>query len=326
MNTKKIAALFPGQGSQYVEMAKTLLDNFPWAGSLYEEASDSIKTDLKALCLNGPADQLQLTENQQPCILVTSYAWFQALRKNLDFRPYAGAGHSLGEYSAMLSGGALTLAEAVPLVRARGQLMQKAVPVGAGKMAAIIGLSDDKVVSLCEKASQGEHSVVVPANFNAPSQVVIAGHTDAVERAEQIASGDSDPELKARKVIPLNVSAPFHSPLMTPVAREFFPYLEKIEWKNPDFPVVSNVDSEFRREGPWAKILRDQVDHPVLWTSCAATLETAGSEIFVEMGPSKVLTGLAKRIVKEARLYTLDSMEDFRLFEKAYQEDSHAER
>lgn len=313
----KIAALFPGQGSQAVGMPKALIENFPWTKAIYEEASDALHEDLLRLCLEGPADRLQLTENAQPAILTTSYAWFEVLRKGLDFRPAAGSGHSLGEYSALLAAGALTLSEAVPLVRTRGRLMQAAVPVGKGKMAALLGLDDDKVIALCERASEGEHSLVVAANFNAPAQVVIAGHTDAVERAEAMAA---TPEFAARKVIPLNVSAPFHSPLMSGVARDFVSYLQGVEWKKPVFPVVNNLDGRWRAEGDWASLLRDQIDHPVRWTACVRTLETQGMSAFVEMGPGSVLTALVKRTTKAAKLFSVDSLESMKKLETALKE------
>jgi [acyl-carrier-protein] S-malonyltransferase len=172
----KFAALFPGQGSQSVGMIKVLRDEFPYTREIFEEANDALREDLAKLCLEGPEASLQLTHNAQPALLMTSYAWFRVLKRTLDFRPAAGAGHSLGEYSALCAAGAMTLTEAVKLVRKRGELMQTAVPQGKGKMAAVIGLDDDKVKELCAKATEGPHSLVVPANFNAPSQVVIAGH------------------------------------------------------------------------------------------------------------------------------------------------------
>jgi [acyl-carrier-protein] S-malonyltransferase len=309
------AALFPGQGSQYPGMSKALLDHFPGVKIHFEEASDHLSIDLLKLCDEGPSDELQLTKNAQPAILVTSFSWFQVLKNHLGFRPAASAGHSLGEYSALTSSGALPLAEAVRLVRKRGELMQEAVPQGKGKMTAVIGLDDETVKEICVSASQGEQCLVVPANFNAPSQVVVAGHAAAVDKFCQLAQGESHPKWKARKLVTLNVSAPFHCPLMTPTAEAFMPYLEKASWSNPQFPVVSNLDAKLRSDGNWAPILRDQIDHPVLWTSCVTTLERHGIKQMIELGPSRVLTGLVKRIVDGVTTFSIDSLDDLKKLE-----------
>ncbi len=311
-----ISVVFPGQASQYVGMSKVLVEEFPWTHQIYEEASDAIKENVLKLCSEGPEESLQLTKNQQPSILTTSYAWFQVLKKTLDFFPFAGGGHSLGEYSALLASGALTLTEAVKLVRTRGELMQNAVPQGKGKMAAVLGLSDDKVIALCQKATQNNNSsLVVPANFNAPSQVVIAGHAEAVDRAQTIANDPNSGELKARKFVPLNVSAPFHSPLMKPVAQNFTSHLQSVKWQSRQFPIVHNVDAQIRKEGDLIPLLTQQLDHPVLWTSCVSALVNNGTTAFVEMGPNKVLTGLIKRIADNVKLFSMDSIEDLKKFE-----------
>ncbi len=305
----KLGALFPGQGSQYPGMVRELFNEFGWTREYFEEASDAIQVNLTKLCLDGPADELQLTANAQPAILTTSYAWFQVLKKNLDFAPTAGAGHSLGEYSALTSSGAVSLQEAVKLVRERGRLMQDTVAPGAGKMCALLGLDDAQAKELCEKASEGPDSLVVPANFNAPGQIVIAGHTDAVERAEKLASGEV-PHLKARKVIPLKVSAPFHCPLMKPVADAFEKPLKAVAWKKPAFAIVHNVDAEWRSEGDFPNLLERQIDHPVLWTQCQQTLEKHGVLHCFEMGPGKVLTGLGKRISQDGKFFNIESAAD----------------
>lgn len=299
-------------------MIKDLLENFTWTREIFEEASDALKHDLTKLCLDGPADELQLTSNAQPTILTTSYAWFQVLRRQFDFAPAAGAGHSLGEYSALLASGAMTLTEAVRLVRKRGELMQTAVPAGKGKMAAVLGLADEAVKQLCELASEGTHSIVVPANFNAPSQVVVAGHAGAVDRAEKLAGGER-PELKAKKFIPLKVSAPFHCPLMKPVAEGFVAYLQAVKWQSRRFGIVHNLDAVYRREGDLLPLLRDQIDHPVLWTQCQKTLEAQGATHYVEMGPGRVLVGLGKRIVDNGQFFSMESVSDLKNFEKMYE-------
>lgn len=308
----KIAALFPGQGSQTAGMAKILLDNFPFTREVYEEASDGVGIDIKNLCLNAADSDLQLTANAQPAILTTSTAWFRVLKKTLDFSPGTGAGHSLGEYSALTASDALSLGEAAKLVRKRGELMQSAVPQGKGKMAAVIGLSDEAIRELCQKASEGETSIVVPANFNAPSQVVVAGHKEAVERFEKLATD-------ARKVIPLNVSAPFHCPLMKKVANDFESYLKQVTWKPRKFSVVNNLDAKSRKDGDLVPLLRDQIDHSVLWTACVQTIESEGYTHYIEMGPGKVLTGLVKRIsTQKPTLFNLETLEDFKKFETAF--------
>lgn len=323
MSTNNIAFLFPGQGSQAVGMCKELLELFPATQQIYEEASDALSLNLRKLCLEGPADELQLTYHAQPAILTTSYAWLEVLRKNLDLRPAFAAGHSLGEYTALVSAGALTFGEAVKLVKKRGELMQSAVPVGVGKMAAVLGLDDAKVEALCAAASQGTQSLVVPANYNSPGQVVIAGHATAVDRAEQISASGANPELKARKFIPLSVSAPFHCPLMKPVAEAFVPYLQAVAWKPFSVPVAANLDAKLRRveqRDEVIALLRDQIDHPVRWTACAKSLQDAGAKIFIEMGPGRVLTGLIKRVVEGSKLFGLESHKDFTTLEKAVRE------
>jgi len=243
------------------------------------------------------------------------------LRRELDFRPNAAGGHSLGEYTALLAAGALSLSQAVKLVKVRGELMQSAVPVGRGKMAAIIGMQDTKVVELCELATEGLESIVVAANFNAPMQVVIAGHSEAVDRAAAILDSPDHPEMKAKRFVPLKVSAPFHSPLMKPVADAFLPFLEAVSWEKLSFPVVFNFDAKIRTDTNIASLLKDQVDHPVLWTDCIKNLFESGHGYFLESGPGKVLTGLLKRIVKEAKGYSVDSMERLRSFEAVVKEE-----
>jgi len=315
-------ALFPGQGSQYPGMARVLVDEFSWTRAIYEEASDAIQENLLRLCLDGPEDRLQLTQNAQPAILATSHAWFQVLRRTLDFSPAAGAGHSLGEYTALLCAGSLELATAVRLVRKRGELMQAAVPAGKGRMAALIGPTEDQVKRLCEQASQGETSIVVPANYNGPGQTVIAGHAEAVQRAEKLAGPEGDPSLKARKVVPLKVSAPFHSPLMHPAADAFQPYLTAVRWAERAFPIVHNLDATWRTSGDLPPLLRDQIDHPVLWTQCQAELGRRGLGLFVETGPGKVLSGLGKRILEGARFHSVDGLDALRDLETLFKEQA----
>lgn len=311
----KPSLLCPGQGSQYPGMAKTLLQEFPYTKQIYEEASESLKLDLIKLCNESNQETLQLTFNAQPTLLTTSFAWFSVLKKELQFEPFSAAGHSLGEYTALLCSGALSLSDAVRLVRTRGELMQNAVPVGKGKMAALIGLADEKVNPLCQMASQKD-SVVVAANWNSPGQIVIAGHATAVDQLEKITK--ENPEYKIRKFIPLNVSAPFHSPLMTPVSEKFFPILESVSWNKLQFPISCNLDAKVVKEANWPEVLKKQIDHSVLWTDGIKALSHYGSDTFIEVGPSKVLSGLTKRILDNAKIFSIDSLEEFKTFEKEW--------
>lgn len=311
----KPALLCPGQGSQYPGMAKTLLQEFPYTKEIYEEASESLKIDLIKLCNESNQETLQLTFNAQPSLLTTSFAWFSVLNRELEFEPFLGAGHSLGEYTALLCSRALTLSEAVKLVRTRGELMQNAVPVGKGKMAALIGLADEKVNPLCQLASK-PNSVVVAANWNSPGQIVVAGNSEAVDALEKITK--ENPEYKIRKFIPLNVSAPFHSPLMTPVAEKFFPTLQSIAWKSLKFPISCNLDAKVVKEANWPEVLMKQIDHSVLWTDDIKALSHHGADTFIEVGPSKVLSGLTKRILENPKIFSIDSLEEFKIFEKEW--------
>lgn len=313
---KKFSVLFPGQGSQYPGMSKVLVDNFPWTTQLFEEASDATNENILKLTLEGPEDKLQLTKNSQPAILTTSYAWYQVMRKEFDFAPSGAAGHSLGEYTALLAAEAMTLTEAARLVRVRGEMMQNAVPEGKGKMAAVLGLDDDKIEALCKEASR-EGSVVVPANFNSPGQVVISGDAAAVERAEQLGPTDA---YKARKMIPLKVSAPFHSPLMKVIAEPFGKELKSVQWKTLKFPIAFNVDAKLRHDADIVGLLTTQLFSPVRWTACAQSLGQHIGSAFVECGPGKVLTGLVKRIVDGAELYAVDSDKELKAFETKWKE------
>ncbi len=311
--TGPIAAVFPGQGSQSVGMVKDLFAQFPQSRRFFEEASDCIGLDLGKLCLEGPDDSLQLTANAQPAILTTSYSWFRILQMEKGFAPMAAAGHSLGEYCALLCAGALELGDAVRLVRRRGELMQEAVPAGKGKMAALLGLDDDAARSLCEAASLGPDSLVVPANYNSPGQIVIAGHVAAVERAEQMAL-DKDSRFRARRVIPLKVSAPFHCPLMTPVADIFKAELKAITWKPIRFSVIANMDALPHESQSISDRLEKQIDHPVLWTQCVEKLVAMGMTSFVEPGPGRVLSGLVKRCRDGLTTISIDTFEEFKKF------------
>ena len=310
-NYPKTVAVFPGQGSQVVGMGKDLFEQFSIARETFEEASEAISVDLKKLCFEGPNADLVLTENTQPCLLVTSVAAFRVVEKEFEFRPGAAAGHSLGEYSALVAAGALSLTTATRWVRQRGAAMQQAVPAGSGSMAAVMGIEDSVIHALCAKATSvakeeriktGSNSpveaVVEPANFNAPGQVVIAGSQDAVQKALELLK--TDPEFSGGKAIPLQVSAPFHCRLMKPARekmREVF-QTSKVTPKTPEFPYIPNRTGRMTREaGVILDLLEEQVDHPVLWKQSMASLfEGTTYTQAIEFGPGKVLVGLIKRI------------------------------
>ena len=306
---KSVFAIFPGQGSQHVGMGKDLYQNFAIARETFEEASDAIRVDLKKLCFEGPDSDLVLTENTQPCLLVSSVAAFRVAEKEFQFIPTAAAGHSLGEYSALVALGCLPLSTATRWVRERGLAMQKAVPAGEGTMAAILGLEDDRVKKLCEAATQGAQEkqatpsssllIVEPANFNAPGQVVIAGSTPAVQEALSLIKAGG--EFAGGKAIPLQVSAPFHCKLMSPardrMAQLFAQASSHEKAKNLPCPYVPNRTARLSLESNLVfELLVEQVDHPVLWKQSVETLLNSGMNTSIEFGPGKVLSGLIKRI------------------------------
>ena len=285
-----IAFIFPGQGSQHPGMGKDLAEKFPAARQVFEEADDALGFSLSELCFNGPAEQLQLTENTQPAILTVSIAALRAMESEGFPRPDFVAGHSLGEYSALVAGGALHLRDAIRTVRARGRYMQEAVPVGAGAMAAILGVDLQTVNSGCEQASEGE--VCSAANINSPAQVVIAGATGAIDRAILILK-----ERGARRAMKLNVSAPFHCAMMKPAQDRLAADLGAIQFRDSEMPVVTNVDARAVRS---ADQLRDslvrQVSQPVRWLESVEFLISQGVKTLVEIGPGKVLNGLVRQI------------------------------
>ncbi len=289
----KIAFIFPGQGSQYPGMGRELAESFAAARRVFEEADRAAGFSLSKLCFEGPAEDLQLTANTQPAILAVSVAAAEVLREK-GVSPDYVAGHSLGEYSALVAAGSLGLADAVRLVRKRGQYMQEAVPVGEGAMAAILGIEPAAVQEVCREAAQGE--VVSPANLNSPGQVVIAGTAAAVGRAVELAKARG-----ARRAMLLNVSAPFHCALMEPAGERLAKDLEQLGVADPRVPLVNNVDAALVRSGEEARDgLRRQVSAPVRWEESMRRMRGEGVEIFVEAGPGKVLGGLLRQIDREA--------------------------
>lgn len=274
-------------------MGRGLAESFPAARAAFDEADRALGFSLSGLCFNGPEEDLQLTANTQPAILAASVAAFRALSEN-GFRPDFVAGHSLGEYSALVAAGAVRLGDAARLVRRRGQLMQEAVPVGVGAMAAILGIDAAKVAEACEVAAQGQ--VCAPANFNSPSQIVIAGHKEAVERAVEECKARG-----ARRAMMLKVSAPFHSALMTPAQEKMIEPLKAATFNDLSFPIINNVDAAIVSNGLQSRdALIRQISAPVRWTESVMKMFAEGAQTFVEVGPGKVLIGLVKAIAKDA--------------------------
>lgn len=290
----KYAFIFPGQGSQHAGMGRELAENFKSAALAFEEADDALGFSLSKLCFEGPEEELKLTANTQPAILAASVAALRVLKDETPLTPAFVAGHSLGEYSALVASGALDFADALRTVRARGSFMQDAVPVGVGAMAAILGVEPELLAEICAEAAQGE--VVSPANFNSPGQIVIAGHTGAVNRAIEIAKARG-----FRKAMLLPVSAPFHCALMQPAADRLAGALEAVRVNAMVTPVVSNVEATPNGDAARVKpLLVTQVCSPVLWDASVKRMVADGVTRFVEIGPGKVLAGLVKRIEKEA--------------------------
>jgi [acyl-carrier-protein] S-malonyltransferase len=294
------AFLFPGQGSQHPGMGKELADNFSAARQLFEEADTALGFALSELCFNGPADQLQLTENTQPAILTVSIAALRVMEAEGFPKPDFVAGHSLGEYSALVAAGSLSLTDAVKTVRARGRYMQEAVPVGAGAMAAILGADLDVIESACAEAAEGQ--VCSAANINSPTQVVIAGDTAAIDRAIGLLK-----ERGARRAVKLNVSAPFHCALMLPAQERLAADLDRIVFRDLVMPVVTNVDAQaINRAGEARDVLVRQVSQPVRWLASVEFLISQGVQTLVEVGPGKVLSGLVRQIDRDLRCVNVE--------------------
>ncbi|ENC6730109.1 ACP S-malonyltransferase [Vibrio navarrensis] len=298
----KFAIVFPGQGSQAVGMLAELGEQYDIVKETFAQASEALGYDLWSLVQNGPAEDLNQTFRTQPALLASSVAIWRVWQQLGLAQPANLAGHSLGEYSALVCAGVIDFKQAIKLVELRGQLMQEAVPAGTGAMYAIIGLDDDAIAKACEEAAQGE--VVSPVNFNSPGQVVIAGSKDAVERAGILCK-----EAGAKRALPLPVSVPSHCALMKPAADKLAVALEALEFNAPQLPVINNVDVVAETDPVKIKdALVRQLYSPVRWTESVELMSNQGVEKLLEMGPGKVLTGLTKRIVKSLEAAAVNDM------------------
>ena len=290
----KIAFVFPGQGSQKVGMMKEFYDKYSVVRDVFNEADAALGFSMTDLCFNGPEEDLRLTKNTQPAILTASVAAMKVLEEN-GVKPDMAAGHSLGEYSALVCAGAMSFSDAVKTVRKRGQYMQEAVPVGEGAMAAIIGLDTGKIEEICQNVQETMGKAVQAVNYNCPGQIVIAGASEAVQKA-----ADELKEAGATKAMMLAVSAPFHSTLMQPAADKLALELQKVTFHDARIPVIANVTAKAETKvDEIRELLVKQAAHPVMWESSVRTMLAAEAGIFVEVGPGRVLTGMLRRIDKK---------------------------
>lgn len=317
------AALFPGQGSQSVGMGRFLYDNFKSAKVSFEEASDTLKQDFKKLCFEGPDSDLALTENTQPALLLVSKVTFDAVQEVAGTKFSAAAGHSIGEYAAFTTSGVLNFSDALRAVRQRGQAMQKAVPVGEGAMLAVLGLDDEDVIAMCAWAEkQSGLKPIEPANFNSPGQVVVSGSAKLAAWIRE----NAKPELfmapgktaGRMKLIPLNVSAPFHCSMMKPAEEKMREVLTATNFSRANWPIVQNFTAEATQDPATLReqIIR-QVSGAVRWTQCMQNLKKSGATQFIEMGSGKVLAGLAKKIDPVAKVFNVNSLEELKNLESA---------
>ena len=296
----KIAFVFPGQGSQYVGMGKEICEIFGAARAIFEEASDALGYDLAGLCFNGPAEELNKTYRTQPCILTTSIAVHNVLLSK-GIRPWVVSGHSLGEYSALVAAGAMSLKDGVRVTEKRGQFMQEAVPEGKGLMAAILGLEREGVDRICSALKSGYAS---PANYNCPGQIVIAGEKGAVEEAIELCK-----QAGAKRTVPLSVSVPSHCKLMSDASKRLEGLLDTIRFKPPMIPVVNNAAAFFINsvEDVKSSLVR-QLNSPLLWEDSIKAIAGRGTDTFVEVGPGRVLSGVIKRIDPSAKILNVEDL------------------
>jgi [acyl-carrier-protein] S-malonyltransferase len=297
----RIAFIFPGQGSQYAGMAKEFIENFEESRAVFGTASSALGYDLAELCMHGPVEKLNLTENTQPAILAASIAILKPIERRGLFAG-AAAGHSLGEYTAITAAGGLALKDSIALVQKRGRYMQEAVPAGTGLMAAILGMEREAVEKTCHEAAK--NGIVAPANYNSPGQIVIAGEKKAVEKAMELAKAAG-----AKKVIPLAVSVPSHCAMMKQAGERLAQELEKTTISDLRIPIVNNAEAKFLQKASELRpSLIRQISSPLYWEDSIRTMTADGFDTFIEIGPGKVLSGLVKRIAREAKVLNVEDM------------------
>lgn len=302
---KKIGVLFPGQGSQYVGMGKNLCEKIESVRELFKQADEASGVQLSDLIFNGPEDDLRRTFNTQPSILLASYAVWTVLVAKTGIRPHMLAGHSLGEYTALAASGLLSLRDAVSLTRKRGLFMEEACPTGVGGMVALIGPNMEQVNGACSQVSHGDY-VAAPANLNSADQVVLSGNLEALKEVVEKLKGSG-----YKKAVFLNVSGPFHSPLMKPAAEKLKEELARVQFGSMAAPVVANVNAQPNQDpGKVVDLLYAQMFSPVRWEECVKTMVGGGVELFLEVGPQKVLTNLVKRIASDIPCHHVEEMEE----------------
>lgn len=311
----KVAFLFPGQGSQVVGMGKDAAEHSPNSRHIYEQADQALGFSLSSLCFEGPEDQLTRTENTQPAILTTSIALLHELQNRLEIKPDFVAGHSLGEYSALVAAGALSFENAVTTVRYRGKFMEEAVPTGQGAMAAVMGVDREVLQQVCETVSEQGDSVQL-ANLNSPGQIVISGSAEGVRKASEEVKNRG-----ARRVIPLKVSGPFHSRLMEPAAAKLKDILAQMDFSDAEIPVVSNVTAQsVQQKEEIVDLLIRQVFSPVLWEDSVRYMLDQGVDTFIEIGPGNVLSGLVKKVERQVKTFNIQDLETMKQFLQEWKE------